>query len=80
MVTKILQQEMYYGAIAQHRREYVMPCSKVSRAIPKEEQIIIEGRHDPAIIRRMSIVITCMTAFTLMDLLLVKEGEGYFQD
>lgn len=49
MVTKILQQEMYYGAIAQHRREYVMPCSKVSRAIPKEEQIIIEGRHDPIV-------------------------------
>lgn len=46
MVLKILRQEMYYGAVVGHKREYVMPCSKVSRAVPKSEQIIIEGKHE----------------------------------
>lgn len=46
MILKILRQEMYYGAVVGHKREYVMPCSKVSRAVPKSEQIIIEGKHE----------------------------------
>ncbi len=57
-----------------------LPQDSVNMKTMENTKLVIEGRHDPAIIRRMSIVITCMTALTLMDLLLVKEGEGYFQD
>ena len=35
----------------------------------EEEKMIVEGRHDPAIIRRISPVITSMTAIVIYDLL-----------
>lgn len=46
MVVKSLRQRMYYGALVGHKREYVMPCSKVSRAVPEEQQIILENHHE----------------------------------
>lgn len=48
-VRAILKQEMYYGATVGHKREKVAINSKVTRAVPKEEQIIVEGMHDAII-------------------------------
>lgn len=44
-VRRTLKQEMYYGAVAGHRREGIGVGWKHSVAIPKEEQIIVEGKH-----------------------------------
>lgn len=48
-VRNILQQEMYYGAVAQHKREGVGIGYKHSRAVPKEEQLIVEGMFEPIV-------------------------------
>lgn len=48
-VRAILKQEMYYGATVGHKREKVAVNSKVTKAVPKEEQIIVEGMHDAII-------------------------------
>ncbi|MBR2066937.1 MAG: chorismate synthase [Solobacterium sp.] len=44
----------------------------------REVQLEIQGRHDPAIIHRARIVVDCMTAFTLADVLVGQFGEDYF--
>ncbi len=41
------------------------------------EEIKIEGRHDPAIIHRARVVIDSVTALTLCDLLMTRYGNGY---
>ena len=41
-------------------------------------QINITGRHDPAIIRRMCVVIRALTAFKIADLLVYKYGTDVF--
>ncbi|MCQ2087164.1 MAG: chorismate synthase [Bacilli bacterium] len=41
----------------------------------KNEKLVIKGRHDPAIIRRVNIVIRCMTAFVVADALIARYGE-----
>lgn len=48
-VRTILQQEMYYGAVVQHKRERIGVGSKHTRAVPKDKQIIVEGMHEPII-------------------------------
>lgn len=48
-VRNILQQEMYYGAVVQHKREFVGVGGKHTRAVPKDKQIIVEGMHEPII-------------------------------
>ncbi|KJF39136.1 hypothetical protein TQ39_14240 [Ruthenibacterium lactatiformans] len=45
-VLKILQQEMYYGAVVGHKRTAVTVGGKHTAAVPKEEQIIVEGMHE----------------------------------
>lgn len=42
------------------------------------EVIKITGRHDPAIIRRINIVIRCITAFVIADMLVNKYGTDVF--
>ncbi|HIS25687.1 MAG TPA: recombinase family protein [Candidatus Pullilachnospira intestinigallinarum] len=48
-VRNILQQEMYYGAVVQHKRECIGVGSKHTRAVAKDKQIIVEGMHEPII-------------------------------
>ncbi len=48
-VRNILQQEMYYGAVVQHKREGIGIGCKHTRAIPKEEQLIVEGMFEPIV-------------------------------
>lgn len=48
-VRNILQQEMYYGAVVQHKRECIGVGSKHTRAVSKDKQIIVEGMHEPII-------------------------------
>lgn len=42
----ILKQEMYYGAIAGHKRQGIGVGCKHTAAVPKEEQFIVEGKHE----------------------------------
>ena len=39
------------------------------------DSLLIKGRHDPAIIRRVNIVVRCMTAIVIGDLLISRYGE-----
>ena len=50
-VRRTLKQEMYYGAVVGHRREGIGVGWKHSVAIPKDEQIIVEGKH-PGIVTK----------------------------
>ena len=42
-------------------------------------KIQIKGRHDPAIIRRVCVVVTCLTAIVLCDELTKRFGEDYLR-
>ncbi len=42
------------------------------------EELLIEGRHDPAIIHRARVVIDSVTALVLCDLLMGRYGSDYF--
>ena len=44
----------------------------------KEENITVEGRHDPCIVRRVNIVIRCVTALVIADMLIAKYGQEVF--
>lgn len=46
MVLKILTQEMYYGAVVGHKRKGTEVGWKHSVAVPKDEQVIVEGMHE----------------------------------
>lgn len=50
-VRKILTQEMYYGAVVSHKRESVTVGGKHTRAVPREEWVVVEGMH-PAIVTK----------------------------
>lgn len=39
------------------------------------DKLVVKGRHDPAIIRRVNIVVRCMTALVVADLLTSRYGE-----
>lgn len=45
-VRKILQQEMYYGAIVGHKRQALSVGGKHTAKVDKSEQYIVEGMHD----------------------------------
>lgn len=45
-VRKILQQEMYYGAIVGHKRQGLSVGGKHTTKVDKSEQYIVEGMHD----------------------------------
>ena len=44
----------------------------------QNDKLTIQGRHDPAIIRRINIVIRCMCALVISDLLITKYGQDVF--
>ena len=50
-VRRLLKQEMYYGAVVQHKREGIGVGWKHSVAVPKEDQMIVEGKH-PGIVTK----------------------------
>ena len=45
-VRKILQQEMYYGAIVGHKRQALSVGGRHTTKVDKSEQYIVEGMHD----------------------------------
>lgn len=45
-IRNILQQEMYYGSIVGHKRQGLGVGCKHTATVPKEEQFIVEGRHE----------------------------------
>lgn len=42
----ILKQEMYYGAIVGHKRQVLTVGGKHTTSVPKDEQFVVEGRHE----------------------------------
>ena len=44
----------------------------------KEEKINVSGRHDPCIVRRANIVVRCMTALVIADLMIERYGKEIF--
>lgn len=42
----------------------------------EETELLIEGRHDPCIVVRACPVVEAVTAFTILDLLLMSQAEG----
>lgn len=44
-----------------------------------EEEILIEGRHDPAVIHRARVVVDSVTSLTLCDLLLTRYGGQWLR-
>ena len=44
----------------------------------KEEEINVTGRHDPCIVRRANIVIRCVTALVIADLMIERYGKEIF--
>ncbi|MBE6543290.1 MAG: chorismate synthase [Ruminococcaceae bacterium] len=49
--------------------------STVNMRTKEDAKLTIEGRHDPAIIHRASIVITSVTAIAILDMLETRYGE-----
>ena len=47
----------------------------VNFATCTNDKLTVVGRHDPAIIRRINIVVRCMTAFVVADMLVARYGE-----
>ena len=45
----------------------------------KNTTINITGRHDPAIIRRIAVVIDSITAFVICDLLSLRYGDNFLK-
>ncbi|MCF0172837.1 MAG: chorismate synthase [Bacteroidales bacterium] len=54
------------------------PQQTVNMETGEEEMLAIKGRHDPAIIRRISIVVTSMTAIVLCDLIRGRLSNNFF--
>ena len=54
------------------------PQNTINMQTKTNETIQITGRHDPAIIRRMNIVIRCLTAIVISDMLITKYGSDVF--
>lgn len=45
----------------------------------EEQTLNLTGRHDPAIVRRICIVISSMVAIVLCDMLSIKNGQNYLR-
>ena len=64
----------------------VMPTPSISQSqqtinflTGKVETLNLTGRHDPAIVRRICIVISSMVAIVLCDMLSIKNGQNYLR-
>lgn len=55
------------------------PQQSVNMLTSQEQTLMLTGRHDPAIIRRICIVISSITAIVLCDMLSLKEGTDYLK-
>ncbi len=55
------------------------PQQSVNMLTSQEQTLTLTGRHDPAIIRRICIVISSITAIVLCDMLSLKEGTDYLK-
>lgn len=52
--------------------------STVNFRTKQEAELLINGRHDPAIIHRARVVVDSITALTLCDLLIMRFGTQFF--
>ena len=43
-------------------------------------ELNIKGRHDPAFIRRLSIVVECLTALVISDFIAIRHGTNYLKE
>lgn len=56
------------------------PQKSVNLGTMKETELVIQGRHDPAIIHRARVVVDSVTALVIMDQLLERHGSLWFQE
>ena len=57
----------------------LMPQDTIDFEKMENVSLTIEGRHDPAIIRRIAVVIDSITAIVIADLLVTKYGTDYLK-
>lgn len=70
-----------------HFKTVIKPTPSISKnqdsvnfKTKEKVDLVIEGRHDPAIIHRARVVVDSMTALTLVDCLIERYGILWFQD
>ncbi len=56
------------------------PQKSVNLGTMEETELVIQGRHDPAIIHRARVVVDSVTALVIMDQLLERHGSLWFQE
>ena len=54
-----------------------LPQQTINKKTMEVEKFLINGRHDPAIFHRAAIVIDCVTALALLDMILIREGQKW---
>ncbi len=52
-----------------------LPQKTINKVTEQVEEVIIKGRHDPAIFHRAAIVIDAMSGLALLDLILIRKGQ-----
>ncbi len=50
----------------------------INMKMNRDEELILEGRHDPCIVHRARVVVDSVTALVLLDLLIDAQGKGSF--
>ena len=70
---------LIFNAVVKPTPSIGMPQQTVSLDVTGEATIEVKGRHDPAIVRRVCIVATSMTALAVCDLLALRFGTDYLR-
>ncbi|MBO6169111.1 MAG: chorismate synthase [Bacteroidales bacterium] len=70
---------LIFNAVVKPTPSIGRPQDSVDMASGAEAQLCISGRHDPAIVRRVSIVVSSLTAIVLCDLLAQHFGTDYLK-
>lgn len=70
---------LIFNAVVKPTPSVSVPQRTVSLDGSREAGIEVCGRHDPAIVRRVCVVATCMTALAVCDLLALRYGTDYLR-
>ncbi|MBO4476454.1 MAG: chorismate synthase [Bacteroidales bacterium] len=70
---------LVFNAVVKPTPSISIPRQTVSLDGSREASIEIKGRHDPAIVRRVCVVATSMTALAVCDLLALRYGTDYLR-
>ncbi len=70
---------LIFNAVVKPTPSIGLPQASVDMSTGAEAELCISGRHDPAIVRRVSIVVSSLTAIVLCDLLALHFGTDYLR-